>query len=94
MESNTLVFTSKIVNVFFYLILGKRNLFSPKAATKSKYSNAGEFGSEIFGNWNIDEEIKLILSDRANKGQKSHQLEMGLSLKYLPTGHFSVQLMQ
>ena len=28
----------------------------------------GEFCSEIFGNWNIDEEIKLILSDRANKG--------------------------
>ena len=36
--------------------------------TYTKYSSHGNFISSVFANWNIDEELCNILSDRANKG--------------------------
>ena len=36
--------------------------------TYTKYSKHGNFISSVFANWNIDEELRNILSDRANKG--------------------------
>jgi hypothetical protein len=43
-------------------------LFSPERAAQSKYSNCGNFITDVFNNWNIKPELSKILSDRANKG--------------------------
>ena len=45
-----------------------QNTVSPKPAAQSKYSNCGNFISDVFSNWNIDAQLCQILSDRANKG--------------------------
>ena len=43
-------------------------MVSPKPWARQKYSNQGSFDNQIFGNWNVNEDLHAILSDRANKG--------------------------
>ena len=43
-------------------------MISPEPTARAKYSNHGNFDSNIFGNWDVDEELRRILTDRANKG--------------------------
>ena len=52
----------------FFCFTGIANLVSPKPWARQKYSNQGSFDSQIFGNWNVNDELHEILSDRANKG--------------------------
>ena len=41
---------------------------SPEPTAQAKYGNHGNFVSDVFTNWNVDEKFSKILSDRANKG--------------------------
>lgn len=50
------------------MVAGTGNIVSPEPTARNKYSNKGAFSSEMFSNWDIDEELQNILADRANKG--------------------------